>query len=361
METDFYGETPFYSWYKRDNNVRLYKDPGCLVDCATPRCLTLLFEDYVTHGGVCKGSFVDIGLRYRWPVSSTTCEVNNDFDYENQVAHYDVIRGLCRNETQQALIECLDDIHALPDNGVQRNIFDLIRSMCPWDLFSNNKKRKNTKLNPIGPSQNSIVSRPLFEDTRGRYPWLCSLRGRQDRRHLCGATILSRPPGPLVIVTAAHCVFLCKSPGGETLPNCCCENVKGVGCSADSGIQCGLNATTAVMTGDDAEIICGEWETGNYTAEESGEEYNIILEIESINVHPDYNITRGVNNSQYVIADVATMKVREDLSDEETSRLTPVCLPETHNSAYAVHAGWSHFQIIDFSKPSLYSCCPINV
>ena len=175
----------------------------------------------------------------------------------------------------------------------------------------------------------------------------------QDKRHYCGATILSRPPGPLVIVTAAHCVFLCKSPDGATLPNCCCENVSGAYCTADSGIECGLNATTAIMTGEDAEIICGEWETGNYTADDTGEEYNIILEIESISIHPDYNITRGVNNSQYVIADVATVKVSEDISEEETTRLTPVCLPQAHTSSFGVHAGWSTPPPLQFIQEEL--------
>ena len=275
-------------------------------------------EDHMTHGGVCRDSIGD--FEYGWPVSATSCEG----------------QGLCREETEEALNQCWSEISRLPFNGIQRNIEFLIASMCSDVSYGS-----TTKLNPLGPLISNQYSGPQFENTQGRYPWLCSLRGRQDRKHYCGATILSRPPGPLVIVTAAHCVFLCKSPEGETLPNCCCENVSGSGCTADSGIQCGLNATTAVMTGEDAEIICGEWETGNYTAEESGEEYNIILEIESINVHPDYNITRGVNNSQYVIADVATFKVREDLSEEQTSLLTPVCLPQAHTSTFGVHAGWS--------------------
>ena len=71
------------------------------------------------------------------------------------------------------------------------------------------------------------------------------------------------------------------------------------------------------MTGQDAEVICGEFQTGNLTAEESGEEWNIVLDIVivgmyrnpplSISVHPDYNITPGEDNSQYVYADMATI------------------------------------------------------
>ena len=163
------------------------------------------------------------------------------------------------------------------------------------------------------------------------------------------------PPGPLVMVTAAHCVFLCKAEDESTKHNCCCENVSGVGCSADSGIDCGTNPRVEIMTGEDTEVICGEWETGNFTAEESGEEFNIILEIKDITVHPDYNINRGVNNSQFVVADIAAIKVDEVLSEEEISRLTPICLPQSQdfNSSYAVHAGWSTPPPIKFVREEL--------
>ena len=198
------------------------------------------------------------------------------------------------------------------------------------------------RLNPIeNVYDDGIASIPTFEDTKGRYPWLCSLRVKSDKSHYCGTTILSRPPGPLVMVTAAHCVHLCKSEDGNTRPNCCCDNVSGVRCSDESQIECGVSPSVEVMTGQDAEVICGEFQTGDLTAEESGEEWNIVLYIEKISVHPDYNITLGEDNSQYVFADIATIKVNEDLSDEEISRLTPVCLPQPHHSPYGVHAGWS--------------------
>ena len=195
------------------------------------------------------------------------------------------------------------------------------------------------QINPWG-----SVTKPVFENTRERYPWICSFQGRQDKSHYCGATILSRPPGPLVIVTAAHCVFLCKSEAGDTVPNCCCENVKGKLCLGDS--QCGVNPSVEVMSGENAEVICGEFETGgDFTAEESGEDYNIVLEIESISVHPGYNITRGVNNSQYVANDIATLHFQENLTEPEISQLTPVCLPQPqsqpHSNSFGLHAGWS--------------------
>lgn len=45
-----------------------------------------------------------------------------------------------------------------------------------------------------------------------------------------------------------------------------------------------------------------------------------------------------------MVADIATIKLYEDLSDEEISHLTPICLPQplnTQDSQYAVHSGWS--------------------
>ena len=213
-------------------------------------------------------------------------------------------------------------------------------------LNTKTQERKNgTKLNPLQLIEEfatgiTIASKPSFENTRGRYPWICSLRGRQDKKHYCGATVLSRPPGPLVIVTAAHCVQVCRTDDERTVNNCCCENVSGAGCHPDSDIDCGTNQTVGVMTGEDAEVICGEWETGDDS--DTTEEYNIILEIRTIRIHPDYFISQGVNNSQYVINDIATIHVAEEpLTSQDVSRLTPACLPEAHSSSFAVHAGWS--------------------
>ena len=57
-----------------------------------------------------------------------------------------------------------------------------------------------------------------------RYPWLCSLRSKdplQQYRHYGAVTLLSRPPGPAVLVGTAHGTFLCKA-GGREVDNCCC-------------------------------------------------------------------------------------------------------------------------------------------
>ena len=316
--------------------------------------LELLFStenDYFIFntGGVRKWS---AGESYGWPVSQTDCSEGC---------------SLCSAETERALLQDTDCSWGLYwPWEVKGTLSAMIESMCSSEVSqyytfvpsydykttrrgkffyipekvskSQKAKYELTKLNPIDwTGLANTISMPMFEQTRGRYPWICSMRLKSTNQHLCGTTILSRPPGPLVMVTAAHCVFLCKTEDGNTKPNCCCENVSDTGCSADSGIDCGTNPRAEVMTGEDAEVICGEFEIGKT------EDSDLLLEIEEITAHPDYNISRGVNNSQYVIADIATIKVNENLSQEQISTLTPVCLPgpQDHNSMSGVHAGWS--------------------
>ena len=51
--------------------------------------------------------------------------------------------------------------------------------------------------------------------------------------------------------------------------------------------DCGTNPQTAEMTGDDAKVLCGEWDTNTSTEEE----YNVVLKIKKIIRHPDYDIS----------------------------------------------------------------------
>ena len=57
-----------------------------------------------------------------------------------------------------------------------------------------------------------------------RYPWMCSIRTYgYNGRHRCGATLLSGPPKKTVLVSAAHCNYICKNDFGEHLEMCCCR------------------------------------------------------------------------------------------------------------------------------------------
>ena len=68
------------------------------------------------------------------------------------------------------------------------------------------------------------------------------------------------------------------------------------------------------MTGSDAEILCGEWQTGDTPQSVSGEQYNIRLDIKKIVRHPDYFVQ--LNTSSFLQFDVAVFKVYETFLQE---------------------------------------------
>ena len=61
------------------------------------------------------------------------------------------------------------------------------------------------------------------------------------------------------------------------------------------------------MTANDAEILCGEWETGETPSNVSEEQYNIVLDIRDIVKHPNYAV--NVDSSAYLENDIAVFKV----------------------------------------------------
>ena len=72
------------------------------------------------------------------------------------------------------------------------------------------------------------------------------------------------------------------------------------------------------MTGDDADILCGEWDSnGNNDASTSGEAYNIELPIKEIVRHPDY-VVNPITDNSYLENDIAVFKVDESLLSEES-------------------------------------------
>ena len=65
------------------------------------------------------------------------------------------------------------------------------------------------------------------------------------------------------------------------------------------------------MSGDEADILCGEWDTnGSNSASSSEEKYNIVLTIKEIVRHPDYVVNPGTEQS-YLQNDIAVFKVDE--------------------------------------------------
>ena len=221
-----------------------------------------------------------------------------------------------------------------------------------------NLQRTNvTKIIPISEINEeyepTLARVPQLENTKHRYPWICSLRGIKDKKHFCGVTLLAVPPSPTVIVGAAHCTFVCKSPHSESiLPNCCCANVGREICADNT--ECEEDAETMDLTGNEAEILCGEWETGTVAPEDSGEVYNIILPIIKIVKHPDYHISRGEVNSQYVADDVAVFMVNDKELQDTTHEVNPACLPKKKiQPTLGIHSGWSHPPPLKFQEENL--------
>ena len=71
-----------------------------------------------------------------------------------------------------------------------------------------------------------------------------------------------------------------------------------------------MNPRVVEMTGDDVEVICGEWEIGNIPREESGEEYNVILPVGEIRRHPNFTINQGVLRTNYLQDDIAVISAQ---------------------------------------------------
>ena len=293
----------------------------------------------------------------------------------------DIQQGLCSAATEELLLkeECISYVFNTKEE-LTMTIWDLVWSMCTYDTFDafdfGSRRRRsaqpplqhsdNSKLLPlefvtdIDNSTNGPI--PDLVNTRHRYSWICSLRQRsEDKHHLCGVTLLSMPPSKTVLVSAAHCVTVCRSKAKNRLvPNCCCPNVGGGICSAND--ECEDDAEIVNMTGDDTEIVCGEWETGPTPMEDSGEEYNIILPIKNITRHPNYTISRGEANSQFVANDLAVFFVEDEKLQQSENDVVPICLPTSEHQipTTAVHSGWSSPPPIDFLTQNLPLYAPYH-
>jgi len=187
-----------------------------------------------------------------------------------------------------------------------------------------------------------------YTHTRHRYPWICSLRSlnkdpAKNKVHLCAVTLLSVPPQPTVVVGAAHCTYLCKDTDedGRVLPSCCCvTSTRGQESCAEDTVKCGIKPLAVEMDGGDAQILCGEWQTGNDDQTVTEEKYNVVLPITEIIRHPNFDTkTEGPGAG----SDIAVFKVQDVyLKMSETSRIYPACLPPIDRQPKTgVHSGWT--------------------
>ena len=220
-------------------------------------------------------------------------------------------------------------------------------------------RSRQGRLNPVWEVNlaDGYKTRSDYINTRHRYPWLCSLRHREGARdYLCAVTLLGAPPGPTVIVSAAHCTFMCRGRGGRKLPSCCCRSPEYGPSSCSGDVEKCTSAPGVVEMGPgDAEVLCGEWETGNFSMEESGERYNLVLPITQIIRHPGFIPALGPIGGN----DLAVFKVDDTLLKKHQSeyQIYPACLPplpaqktpsslpkfpNVDTTYEAIHSGWSN-------------------
>merc|ERR1712223_467022 len=283
-----------------------------------------------------------------------------DYDYGAAMI---ITEGTCSADTEAALQtdECKTLLPNQP-NIIKNTLELLIQYSCKDEVYNNltisqglrksKKKRRNRnkpkeRLAPISEVDLAagIKTELNFTNTRPRYPWICSLRTRgADPEHLCAVNLLSVPPNPTVIVGSAHCTYLCKDTdaSGVSLPPCCCvDSAKGQeSCSSDT-VKCGSKPKGVEMDGRDAEILCGEWQTGAYGQTTSGEEYNVVLPIEEIVRSPNFDAkTLGPAGG----SNIAIFKVNDaQLQDSRKHRIYPACLPPRDKkfTEFGVHSGWT--------------------
>ena len=240
-------------------------NPQCLIDCYShtngqntdqrserdTRCLSALIVDVVARGTCDIEGNPAFELDGLWGTSECTWEFVNltspeyEYDYdldgdgiiEEQMTTEKITKGTLSEKTEKLWKKqaCLNSLSEQP--FIIRRTFELLLLYSSSDdLYlslpfdgptSRNveKNRKNirtaTRLAPVQ-EVNTITGTKTelkYENTRHRYPWICSLRTKGiTAEHLCAVTLLSKPPQPAIIVGPAHCTMrILSSPNSSGL------------------------------------------------------------------------------------------------------------------------------------------------
>eukprot|EP00090_Calanus_glacialis_P006443 TRINITY_DN15014_c0_g1_i2.p1 TRINITY_DN15014_c0_g1~~TRINITY_DN15014_c0_g1_i2.p1 ORF type:complete len:509 (-),score=78.22 TRINITY_DN15014_c0_g1_i2:81-1556(-) len=204
------------------------------------------------------------------------------------------------------------------------------------------------------------------------HPWLCALKEVGFRgRYRCGVTLLSGPPDP-ILVSAAHCNYVCKDSRTMELQDICCcrETSERSSCRKDSS-YCTKNAQLTEADISEMQIVCGEHSL-LVQPEAFSEETEVVLEILEIINHKDYSPGKpGKLEGPYLGSDIAVYRVNDTrffhdngTSKIEEKKLYPACLPkskETYSSALkrGIFAAWSDpepvYRIDNITSLELYT------
>merc|ERR1711892_326769 len=399
------GEAECYfdcvSTKNRVSSVRLIKNLGCLEDCFDSklgkRCLRGLIDD-VERDGVCNvGSETGINPGAGVYTANSSCG-----QYSANPLDPNISKGTCRKETEDELItdECQQFITRQPPI-IMNTATELISSACTKEVSARYVEKKVTYDSttcgctqeqfsettaeleiPVIPTEVDLPPFPWlgkrkglrqqnvpkngtlpirfgfkggnieleakfdYTHTRNRYSWICSLRSSAlNADHFCAVTLLSLPPKPTVIVGAAHCTFLCKN-GKHRIDSCCCRT-DSTDCSDDVA-KCGNDPKVKEMEPTDAEILCGEWETGPTPPSLSEEKENIVLTILDIKRHPKFNTEKGpIAGNDIAVFKIDDKKIRNN--PDKRKNLNPVCFSNQElkrqtggeDAPSGIHAGWT--------------------
>ena len=386
------------TYNKRNPSVRLIKDLSCLEDCFPDglgqRCIGQLIDD-VREKGVCdlaNSDGADPGSNV-YPSNSSCAQ------YSPNPVVPNIVEGTCSPKTEGNLTSdacrqlvlqqpavILNTVTELINSACTKNVTDLYlvvevqytETTCgcekpdgtsplnpdtnpfvatpppsvvdsppfPWvrnlDNDNRNPNLRKDKTLPVSLNVNStkvkLTTKFNFTNTRNRYPWICSLRSKGvSSDHFCAVTLLSVPPKPTVIVGPAHCTFLCKN-GKHRIPSCCCRTDT-TDCSDDVA-TCGQSPKVVEMEGEDAVVLCGEWEIGPTPMEISKERYNVALNVLEIIRHPSFDTEKGpIAGSDIAVFKVNDEKIRNDVTKK--LKLNPACFSNREFSPSGIQAGWS--------------------
>ena len=308
---------------------QLVSNLACLSDCfPSGSCLAALVRDTV-GSGVCD-------LTDQWGYNPAPaiypmaeCELGPATGQEEEGSSYGgsdvILRGTCSSETERLLdtAECEAEMYSQPA-FITNTLTQLVLYSCNHQVAQRYvvfqqaalaRRRRSAdsqdaaaalvvrrkRLAPLHAvyGERNISTRLEFSHTRGRYPWLCSLQTRGE--HFCSATLLSVPPGPTVLVGAAHCTLLCwDEEGGRPVPACCCSGE----CRDRDGL-CGLRPVLRDLQPGQVVALCGAWRAGPGLRDRGPRE--VRLRVKSFTRHPDYNSTAG----PLAGADIAIFKVAD--------------------------------------------------
>merc|ERR1711892_118020 len=401
---------------RKEPGTILIKDLKCLEDCFDDelgeRCLSGLIKD-VKEKGVCNvASETGINPGAGVYETNSTCG-----QYSSNPLKPNISKGTCSPKTEKNLLddECRQFIIRQPPI-LMNTATELISSACsnnvsasyvevkveyseetcgcteaqfaevtdnlvlpviptkvdlppfPWYGKKNNLRQNNVPVNedrtlPVtfgfAGGNIELQLKYNYSSTRDRYSWICSLRSTGlNAEHFCAVTILSLPPKPTVIVGVAHCTYLCKNGNHRIDPCCCRKKTDSTDCSDDVA-KCGNKPKVVEMEPTDAEILCGEWETGPTPPSLSGENKNIVLSILDIKRHPKFDPKIGpIAGNDIVVFKVDDKKIRNN--PNKRKNLNTVCFSnpslkkqvEMENGDKVVrsgiHAGWAQPPPLNF-------------